>query len=522
MTSDNKTFLIHLATSLSDHSTLSVGEAEQFVGKFFDVVRASLLTDKIVKVRGLGTFKLVDVEPRESVKVVTGERYVIAGHSKVTFTPDPVLRDAVNRPFADFQTVELNDGVDLAIMEAVDEPESSVDEPEPINENETSVASDTAADVDHGIAVADAEILMANGDTDDVSSTGNVEGASADESRDGDDEGLPVDDEPEDDIDNELESDDDNELESDVVEAEPDDEPDTDDELYAPDEPDVDISDDDADKSQDYETEHDDDAENESPAILPLAEPNDADDADSQTNVGHANVVQHAKIVESAEYVRDSDNRHRRDSRWLYLLFALIGLAAGYVIGFYIHPLTLSDILSHEPARVSLERENEQRVGRKVQQTHDNSEATARPAETSATAATSTADAPATQRASDAKQTSSDAKQTSSDAKQTSSDAKQTSSDAKTIAAGAKSAETAAAAAAAAAAMYPQLEGGEYEIIGVEGTEVMRPGKTLLNISLKYYKSKNFVNYICLMNGISNPDIVPVDKELQIPKLRKK
>ena len=510
MTSDNKTFLIHLATSLSDHSTLSVGEAEQFVGKFFDVVRASLLTDKIVKVRGLGTFKLVDVEPRESVKVVTGERYVIAGHSKVTFTPDPVLRDAVNRPFADFQTVELNDGVDLAIMEAVDEPESSVDEPEPINENETSVASDTAADVDHGIAVADAEILMANGGTDDVSSTGNVEGASADESRDGDDEGLPVDDEPEDDIDNELESDDDNELESDVVEAEPDDEPDTDDELYAPDEPNVDISDDDADKSQDYETEHDDDAENESPAILPLAEPNDADDADSQTNVGHANVVQHAKIVESAEYVRDSDNRHRRDSRWLYLLFALIGLAAGYVIGFYIHPLTLSDILSHEPARVSLERENEQRVGRKVQQTHDNSEATARPAETSATAATSTADAPATQ--------------TAADTKQTSSDAKQTSSDAKTIAAGAKSAETAAADAAAAdaAAMYPQLEGGEYEIIGVEGTEVMRPGKTLLNISLKYYKSKNFVNYICLMNGISNPDIVPVDKELQIPKLRKK
>ena len=128
MTSDNKTFMIHLATSLSDHSTLSVGEAEQFVGKFFDVVRASLLTDKIVKVRGLGTFKLVDVEPRESVKVVTGERYVIAGHSKVTFTPDPVLRDAVNRPFADFQTVELNDGVDLAIMEAVDELEHYIDD----------------------------------------------------------------------------------------------------------------------------------------------------------------------------------------------------------------------------------------------------------------------------------------------------------------------------------------------------------------------------------------------------------
>ena len=69
---------------------------------------------------------------------------------------------------------------------------------------------------------------------------------------------------------------------------------------------------------------------------------------------------------------------------------------------------------------------------------------------------------------------------------------------------------------------YPQVEGGEYWIVGVEGTEVMRPGKTLLNFSLQYYKSKDFVNYICTMNDIKNPDIVPLDMELKMPKLLKK
>ena len=87
----------------------------------------------------------------------------------------------------------------------------------------------------------------------------------------------------------------------------------------------------------------------------------------------------------------------------------------------------------------------------------------------------------------------------------------------------AKTTETTPAAPAAKPAQsYQQLEGGEYEIVGVKGTEVMSPGKTLLNISLKYYKSTDFVPYICKMNGIDNPDIVPLDKELQIPELKKK
>ena len=78
---------------------------------------------KAVKVKGLGTFKVIDVRERESVNVNTGERVVIESHGKITFTPDPVMRDLVNKPFAQFETVVLNDGVDLEEMGRIQEKE---------------------------------------------------------------------------------------------------------------------------------------------------------------------------------------------------------------------------------------------------------------------------------------------------------------------------------------------------------------------------------------------------------------
>ena len=71
-------------------------------------------------------------------------------------------------------------------------------------------------------------------------------------------------------------------------------------------------------------------------------------------------------------------------------------------------------------------------------------------------------------------------------------------------------------------ASYPQLEGGDYWIVGELGTEKMTAGKTLLNMALKYYKNKDLFIYICTMNEITNPDIVPLDKELRIPELKDK
>ena len=103
-----------LATILVKKNGLSNDDATKFVNAIFDIVKEGLETDKIVKIKGFGTFKIIDVDPRESVNVNTGERVLINGHQKITFTPDSVMKEMVNRPFAQFETVVLNDGVDFS------------------------------------------------------------------------------------------------------------------------------------------------------------------------------------------------------------------------------------------------------------------------------------------------------------------------------------------------------------------------------------------------------------------------
>lgn len=88
-------------------------EAELFIKEFFVLIEEGLEKDKIVKIKGLGTFKLIGVESRESVDVNTGERIEIRGHTKISFVPDVALRDIINKPFAHFETVVLNDNMDL-------------------------------------------------------------------------------------------------------------------------------------------------------------------------------------------------------------------------------------------------------------------------------------------------------------------------------------------------------------------------------------------------------------------------
>lgn len=105
-----------IAKAIVNKHGLSQSEAENFVTVLFDVLNEGLHKEKIVKIKGLGTFKVIDVRERESVNVNTGERVLIDSHGKITFTPDPVMRDLVNKPFAQFETVILNDGVDLEEM----------------------------------------------------------------------------------------------------------------------------------------------------------------------------------------------------------------------------------------------------------------------------------------------------------------------------------------------------------------------------------------------------------------------
>lgn len=113
----NKSTISQLAKALSEKSSLKQAEAESFVKLMFDVVNEALQSDKQVKVKWLGTFKVTSVKDRESVDVNTGERIVIEGRDKVTFTPDTILKEIVNKPFSQFETVVVNDGVDFSAID---------------------------------------------------------------------------------------------------------------------------------------------------------------------------------------------------------------------------------------------------------------------------------------------------------------------------------------------------------------------------------------------------------------------
>lgn len=119
---EQKITQIELAARMAKRTGATKQDSENFVRMFFETIREGLLQDKLVKVKGLGTFKLIEVSDRESVNVNTGERIRIVGHTKVTFTPDNTLRDQVNRPFAEFETVVLNESTSQQEMERIDKP----------------------------------------------------------------------------------------------------------------------------------------------------------------------------------------------------------------------------------------------------------------------------------------------------------------------------------------------------------------------------------------------------------------
>ena len=121
------------ARELSEKYGLSLGDASDFVSAMFDVVKEELDgADSSVKIKGFGTFKVSAVGARASVDVNTGERIIIDGRNKISFTPEVLLRDRVNRPFVQFETVVLNDGVDFSEIDEESEDElDSVSETEP-------------------------------------------------------------------------------------------------------------------------------------------------------------------------------------------------------------------------------------------------------------------------------------------------------------------------------------------------------------------------------------------------------
>ena len=112
-TMNEKITILDLANVLANKHSMEKKDAEQFIKGMFELVEEALSTEKYVKVKGLGVFKLTDVESRESINVNTGERIEIQGHTKISFTPDNSIKELINKPFSHFETVILNEGVEL-------------------------------------------------------------------------------------------------------------------------------------------------------------------------------------------------------------------------------------------------------------------------------------------------------------------------------------------------------------------------------------------------------------------------
>ena len=158
-----------LTDLLAAKHSMTKKDAEVFVKEFFLLIEQALENEKTVKIKGLGTFKLIDVDSRESVNVNTGERFQIKGHTKVSFSPDANLRDTINKPFAHFETVVLNENTvleDTPVEEVEEEEvgeeilastiedynkkeESQENTSNPIVENESQIAEqDSSEEVD--------------------------------------------------------------------------------------------------------------------------------------------------------------------------------------------------------------------------------------------------------------------------------------------------------------------------------------------------------------------------------------
>lgn len=161
-----------LAAALTEKHGLAKADAEAFVSAMFTLINEALASERAVKVKGLGTFKVISVAARKSVDVNTGAPIVIDGRDKISFTPDSSLRDEVNKPFAQFETVVVNDGVDFSVIDRKFEEEERASTEE--------ASTEEAEDSSEVAEVAEVAEVQSNGregstkDTEDTEETGST------------------------------------------------------------------------------------------------------------------------------------------------------------------------------------------------------------------------------------------------------------------------------------------------------------------------------------------------------------
>ena len=155
---NDKITIQELVEFISGNQSTSKKEIEAFAKEFFKLIEDALQTERYVKIKGFGTFKLIEVDSRESINVNTGERFEIQGHNKVTFTPDATLKEVVNKPFAHFESVVLNDGVFFEEEPILDE-ETPVTEEKPIIEEEAPIIEEEEPIIEEEVPVIEEPII---------------------------------------------------------------------------------------------------------------------------------------------------------------------------------------------------------------------------------------------------------------------------------------------------------------------------------------------------------------------------
>lgn len=421
---NKKVLLQDLSERMAQRKGLTRKDADLFVRSVFEVIGEYLQTDKIVKVKGLGTFKLVTVESRASVDVNTGERIVIKGYTKVSFTPDAVLRDEINKPFAQFETVVLNEGTDVDEMERVEAPEL----PElPTTESIEDVAE-----------VAEPVLSSPVGDAPDFDEEKVEEEETADEE-------MPVEG-------GVVET---AAIEEEALECE------TENQAVEP-------------EVMPLPEENRDTVANDETVGQPKPESTPESPVEKEVHVASQQVefqkvehqtVENQHIVQVApEYTEG--RRALSVWAWTSICLAVLLLMCGSYYAGHRHWFCPGDCRNE--AVVMPRKDKVKKPVSSVKKETENR---------------------------------TDSVQVRNE--------RHTGVSEKTVRSVSEASRT----------TYPQVEGGRFEIVGTKGVHQLKPGETLRGLALKYYGSKEYVDYIIVHNEIKNPDIVPVNMELKLPEL---
>lgn len=461
-----KFLLPNIAESLSVREGITKRKAELFLRAFFELTEEGVLRDSFVKVTNFGTTKIVDVSPRESVNVNTGERIQINGHAKVSFLPDSLLRNLVNRPFELFSTALLHENTteeeldavdDTLLLEEVEEERMQEEKEEellPLSEELLPSADTFSETAEKPSAIdADGEAVDATFSTSDTDCK-----VSEERTTEGQFGTLQPDPQPDITLSKEETSD--------SLEDE-----------------------------EHYKKTAEIDIETETQTIVTTVSPGTTTSPTSASASGVTN-IKGSIIVKTEKTEKDATTK--MVNKWqiaCLVLFTLLMTAIGYIIGFQLGQNTISSSSQHSSKAV-------QKVVEKPY----------RQPTTSQAPQSSVQPEPSANKVDVQQQ-----KTTSTDLQIA--PAEQTKTPQKPVPAISQSPTREQL---DKAAQYQQMPKGNYLIVGTLSTHVLKPGDNLYHLAKQIYGDKAFTRYVILYNGLQNPDLIAVGQTIKFPKLVEK